>query len=98
MNPDLSIAQALVAAGPAGPKLVARSDDFSLAWEEAALTTAVRFGRRPPGVACPAAVFAVPVGRSHVAVVQAADQLAPDATDPPLGFRFLVLTRRLYEA
>src|SRR5581483_8712692 len=95
MNPDLLIAQALVIADAAGPKVAAKSDDVPFAWEEAARTAAVRFGRRPPGVACPAALFACPVGRAHVAVVQVADQ--PGAP-PPLGFRFLVLSRRLYEA
>jgi hypothetical protein len=104
MNPDLLIAQALVIADAAGPKVAAKSDDFPFAWEEAARTAAVRFGRRPPGVACPAAVFAGPVGRTHVAVVQVADQDSgaeprrSPPIDPPLGFRFLVLTRKLYEA
>ncbi len=98
MNPDLLIAQALVIADAAGPKVAAKSDDVPFAWEEAARTAAVRFGRRPPGVACPAAVFACPVGRTHVAVVQVADQPGPPGGDPPLGFRFLVLTRKLYEA
>lgn len=97
MTPDLAIAQALVIADASGPRVAARSDDFPVAWEEAARTAAVRFGRRPPGVACPAALFACPVGRSHVAVVQVADQ-SPHLPDPPLGFRFLVLTRKLYEA
>jgi hypothetical protein len=97
MTPDLVIAQALVIVDTAGPKVVARSDDFPFGWEEAARTAAVRFGPRPPGVACPAALFACPVGRGHVAIVQVADQ--PSALpDPPLGFRFLVLTCKLYEA
>src|SRR5215213_6561449 len=96
---DLSVAQALVVAGPGGPTVVAKSDDFSPAWEDAALTAAVRFGRRPPGVACPAAVFAVPVGQAHAAVVQVADRPPlSDAADPPLAFRFLVMGRKLYEA
>ena len=95
MNPDLAIAQAVVVADAAGPKVLARSDDFPFAWEEAARTAVVRFGRRPPGVACPAALFACPVGRTHVAVVQVADLPGPGH---PLGFRFLVLARKLYEA
>lgn len=96
MTPDLAIAQAVILADATGPRVVARSDDFPSAWEDAAITATIRFGRRPPGVACPAAVFAVPVGRTHVAVVQVADQAAPP--DPPLGFRFLILSRKLYEA
>jgi hypothetical protein len=95
MRIDLGIAQAVVVVGPGGPAVVARSPDFPFAWEDAALTMAARFGRRPPGVRCPAAVFAVPVGRSHVAVVQVADL---DGPDPPLGFRVLVLGKPLYEA
>jgi hypothetical protein len=95
---DLSVAQAVVVAGPVGPTVAAKSDDFAPAWEDAALTAAVRFGRRPPGVACPAAVFAVPVGKTHVAVVQVADRSGSDAADPPLAFRFLVLGRKVYEA
>jgi hypothetical protein len=104
MKLDLAIAQALVVAEAAGPRVVARSENFPFAWEDAALTAVVRFGRRPAGVACPAALFAVPVGRSHVAVVQVAD-LVPTALDSvsrpsevALGFRFLILGRALYEA
>lgn len=96
MTPDLAIAQAVILTDATGPRVVARSDDFPSAWEDAALIAVVRFGRRPPGVACPEAVFAVPVGRTHVAVVQVADQAAN--SDPPLGFRFLILARKLYEA
>ena len=63
-----------------------------------ALTAAVRFGRRPVGVRCPFALFAAPLGKTHVAVVQVADQVAPEGVEPPVGFRFLVLTRKLYQA
>jgi hypothetical protein len=94
MSADLRIAHALVIADTAGPRTVAKSADFPFAWEDAALTAAVRFGVRPPGVPCPAAVFAVPMGDTHAAVVQVADR--PGAGEP-LGFRFLVVTRRLYE-
>ena len=41
---DLPVAQALVIAGPGGPSVVAKSDDFPAAWEDAALTAAVRAG------------------------------------------------------
>jgi hypothetical protein len=100
MNPDLLIAQALVLLDASGPKVLAKSNDFPFAWEEAVRTAAVRFGPRPPGVVCPAAVFACPVGRTHVAVVQAADlDVGVEShRPPPLAFRFLVLTRKLYEA
>ena len=93
---DLSISQLLVIADAAGPKAVARSTEFPFAWEDAALTACVRFGRRPLGVACPEAIFAVQVGKTHVAVVQVADQPGHDSL--PLGFRFLIFDRKLYEA
>lgn len=93
---DQSIAQAIVIVDGNGPTVAARSADFPFAWEEAALTATVRFGPRPAGMACPEAIFAVPVGRTHVAVVTAAD-LRPGEADTPLGFRFLVLGRALYE-
>ena len=93
---DPGIAQAVAIVGPGGPAVVARSPDFPFAWENAVLTMAARFGRRPPGVACPAAVFAVPVGAAYVAVAQVADLGA--GPDPPLGFRVLILGRPLYEA
>lgn len=104
MRIDLGIEQAIVLTGPGspgGPGVVARSPGFPFAWENASVTAAARFGRRPAGVTCPAAVFAVPVGASHVAVVQVADQPAHSAggvADPVLGFRVLVLGRPLYEA
>jgi hypothetical protein len=96
MRIDLGIAQAVVTVGPCGPAVVARSADFPFAWENAALTMAARFGHRPPGVRCPAAVFAVPVGSAHVAVTQVAD--LGDGPDPGLGFRVLVLGKPLYDA
>jgi hypothetical protein len=90
---DLTISQAVVVSDPSGPTLVAKSDAFPFEREEAVLAVVRGFGTRPPAVAVPAAMFATPLGRGHVAVVQVADQ--PGST---LGFRFLVLTRRLYEA
>lgn len=94
---DLTIAQAVVVSDPSGPVLVAKSDSLPFEWEDAALDVARRFGRRPDGVAVPAAMFAVPFGRGRVAVVQVAD-LPGSGSAPPLGFRFLVLGGPLYEA
>ena len=90
---DLTISQAVVVSDPSGPTLVAKSDAFPFEREEAVLAVFRRYGTRPPGVAVPAAMFATPLGRGHVAVVQVADQPGSN-----LGFRFLILTRRLYEA
>lgn len=86
--PDLTIAQALLAADARGVRVVARSDGFD---EPEAERIAVLFGPRPAGVACPLAQFACPFGKSGVAVVTVADQ--PDGA---LGFRILVLPRDLY--
>ena len=98
MKPDLAIAQCLVIVEASSPRVVARSDDFPPALEDAVLAACDHFGRRPPGVRCPAALFAEPLGKHHVAVVQVTDQGAPAGVDPPLGFRFLVLARSLYRA
>jgi hypothetical protein len=82
---------------PADPVLVARSPGFADAWLAEAERMAADFGSRPPGVACPAAVFARPLDRRHVAVVQVAD-LQSDHPERPagLGFRFLVVPRDAY--
>lgn len=101
MTLDFGIRQALVVSGSDGPQVVGRSADFPFAWENAALTIAARFGRRPTGVKCPGAVIALPLDRGHTAVVQVADLAgysSTDAADPPLGFRFLFLGKPLYEA
>lgn len=97
MAVDLTVQQAIVIVDQNGPSLVARSGEFGFSWEEAMLTITARFGSRPAGVACPEAIFAVPFERKCVAVVTVADQ-EPGRTDTPLGFRFLILGKPLYEA
>jgi hypothetical protein len=92
MIPPLAIPQLLVIRSRSGPELVAWSDE-SLG--ERAKRIAVDFGPRPPGVACPSALFAVRFDKTHVAVVQVAD-LGADGGDPPLGFRFLLVHKDLY--
>lgn len=77
------------------PSVAAKSAGVAFAAEEAALRVAVKFGPRPAGVRCPAAVFAVPLDSARVAVVQVADVPGPG---DPLAFRFLVLGRPLYDA
>ncbi|MCI0455358.1 MAG: hypothetical protein L0Z62_00060 [Gemmataceae bacterium] len=82
---------------PSGPVLVARSPGFLDAWLAEAERMASDFGPRPTGVACPAAVFARPLGKRHVAVVQVADLEIDEPGRPAgLGFRFLVLPRAAY--
>src|SRR5262249_48794917 len=82
-----------------GYRFVARSPGFREEWISEAERICAGFGERPAGVACPAAVFAQPLGRHHVAIVQAADQGMDDAGRPgALGFHFLVLSRDHYRA
>ncbi len=80
-----------------GYRFLGRSPGFRDEWLREAEALCTGFGERPAGVACPACVFARPVGARHVAVVQAADQGLDDAGRPgALGFRLLVLPRLLY--
>jgi len=90
---DLSIAQALLVAEPTGPRVVAKSPDFPFAWEEAAKLIVVRFGAKPADIAVSAELFALPISKTHVAVVQLA-ALPSDV----LAFRFLILGKPLYDA
>lgn len=90
---DFSIQQALLAAEPGGPRTVAKSEGFPFAWEEAARLAVVRFGAKPADTAVSAALFALPVGKTHAAVVQVGD--LPSGV---LGFHFLILGQPLYGA
>src|SRR5262245_26865792 len=95
---DIPVEQALyLRQGAEPPALMARSSGFLDEWLPEAQRLAAGFGERPPGVACPEAVFARPLGKQHVAVVQVAD-LNPDDSGQPraLGFRLLVVPRRAY--
>ena len=93
------IEQAIYGAQDAGGyRFLARSPGFHDAWLPEAQRLCTGFGERPAGVACPACVFAQPLGPKHVAVVQAADQGSDDAGRPgALGFRLLVLPAALYD-
>ncbi len=93
MRPDLAIAQALIHSGPTGPSIIARSANFLPEWDVAATQMCERFGHRSPGVRCQDALFAHPLLRPHVAVVQVAEQ-----GDTELSFRVLILHRKVYEA
>jgi hypothetical protein len=90
-----ALPQAIVLRTTAGPRLAASSPGFPFAHEEGVLRIAVRFGRRPVGVFCPAALFACPLDGRTVAVVQVADRPA-DGPDPPLAFRFVLFDRGTY--
>jgi hypothetical protein len=97
---EIRIEQALYGTdGPGGYQFLARSPGFAEAWLPDAERLCTGFGERPAGVACPGCIFARPLGREHVAVVQVADRGADDAGRPgALGFRLLVLSRRDYAA
>lgn len=81
------------------PTLQARSAGFRDEWRADVEPLLAGFGLPPGGVACPAAVFAQPLGKTHVAVVQASDR--PGGAGPlreELAFHVLVLARADYEA
>jgi GTPase-associated protein 1, N-terminal domain type 2 len=94
----IPIEQALYGSqGPAGYHFLARSPGFHDDWLAEAQRLCAGFGERPAGVACPACVFAQPLGKGRVAVVQVADQGTDDAGRPGvLEFHLLVLTRADY--
>jgi hypothetical protein len=96
--PDVIIEQALYGGQDAGGyRFLARSPGFRDEWLAEAEQLCTGFGERPPGVACPASVFAQPLGKQHVAVVQVADQGTDDTGRPgALGFRLLVIGRAPY--
>jgi hypothetical protein len=92
------IEQALYGSHDAGGyRFLARSPGFRDDWLPEAELLCTRFGERPAGVSCPAAVFARPFAQDQVAIVQVADQGMDDAGRPGLlGFRLLVLPSSLY--
>ena len=65
----ITVEQALYGAFDGGGyRFVARSPGFREEWISEAERICAGFGERPAGVACPAAVFAQPLGRHHVAI------------------------------
>jgi hypothetical protein len=76
---------------------VARSPGFREEWLEEAAGLVVGFGDRPAGVKCPAAVFAHPLGRNQVAVVQVADREPDESGWPVTAFHISTLPQRAYE-
>src|SRR5262249_32597130 len=77
-----------------GYRFLAKSPGFLDEWLPLAERLCTRFGERPAGVRCPAALFALPLGPGYVAVVQVADVGADDAGRPgALGFYLLAVPR-----
>ncbi|MCS6850037.1 MAG: hypothetical protein NZ700_02570 [Gemmataceae bacterium] len=97
--PTITLEQALYGnTDRGGYRFLACSPGFRDDWRPLAERLCAGFGERPPGVACPAAVFAASLGKSHVAVVQVADRGWDDAGRPgALGFHILVLSRADYQ-
>jgi hypothetical protein len=75
------------------PLLQARSPGFADDWLPEVERLLIGFGIRVPGLACPAAVFAQPLGVLHVAVVQVSDRGDAGA----LVYHVLMLPRTDYE-
>jgi hypothetical protein len=96
--PDITIEQAIYGnIGEGGYRFLARSPGFLDEWLAEAQRLCTGFGDRPAGVACPAALFAQPFGRHHVAIVRVADQGTDDAGRPgALAFHLLIVPRVAY--
>ena len=94
----MQIEQALYGTrSPGGYGLLGRSPGFLEEWLEAAERLCTGFGERPAGATCPLAVFALPLVKGQVAVVQVADQGYDDAGRPgALAFRILAVPEQLY--
>jgi len=96
--PETVVEQAIYhRADCAAPELVARSPGFRPEWLEEAAGLVVAFGDRPPGVACPAAVFAYPLGKDQVAVVQVTDRKTTASDRPISAFHFSAIPQKAYE-
>jgi hypothetical protein len=77
------------------PSLQARSAGFADDWLPHAERIVMGFGVRRGNVACPPAVFALPLTKRQVAVVRVADQ--GSGADRLLAFHFLVMDQSAYE-
>jgi hypothetical protein len=97
-RPSLRIEQAIYGDHDVGGyRFLARSAGFLDDWLPLAQRLCTGFGERPAGVLCPAAIFSLPFGARHVAVVQVADQGRDDAGRPgALAFRLLAVPKALY--
>lgn len=90
---EVTIEQALYRRDGAEPaRLLARSPHLEDAWRDEAAGLIAGFGDPLPGSSCPAAVYAHPLGKRHVAVVQVA-QRASSIFD----YHLLVVSEEAYE-
>jgi hypothetical protein len=92
--PDLTFEQALAETGPDALTVVARSPAFAAEWEPEFLRLAAAFGRPPVGEFLPTCLFARPLARGRVAIIQVAAEGQP----PVLRFHCLAVATDLYAA
>jgi hypothetical protein len=85
---DFSIAQAIVE----GDSLRAQSSNFAEAWRDAVIGLCRGFGRPIGEAVCPEALFAKPIGKERVAIVQVAGP--PERIEP--RFRLILISAKLY--
>jgi len=95
---EITIEQALFRReGLENPRLFARSTGFREEWTAEAEWLILGFGDPPAGTSCPAAVYAHPLGKQHVAVVQVAARQADDANHKiTIDYHLLVVPRTAY--
>ena len=79
------------------PRLLARSPGFADDLIAPLSDILTAFGDRPPGIACPGAIFAQPLGAKHVAVVHVRDTSTGPNGWAGLRFHVLALERNHYE-
>src|SRR5438552_14991291 len=98
-RPEIIIEQVLYrSVKPGEHQLLARSAGFRDEWLPEAQRLCAGFGQRPAGAACPSSVFARPLGKSSVAVVQVADLERDSGYAYSLGFRLLIVGKNDYQA
>lgn len=94
------IEQALYGVAPLrGYGFLAASAGFRPEWKAAAEKLCTAYGERPAGVTFPGALFALPLVRGRVAVVEVRDQGTDDLGRPgALVFRVLAVSAAVYRA
>lgn len=78
------------------PRLVAASPGFRQDWLAEAEELVLGFGDRPPGVRCPLAVFAYPMGADSVTIVRVVDRTEAGTEKLGADFLFQVVSRKNY--
>jgi hypothetical protein len=93
---EITIEQALYRRESSNPpRLLARSPGFDDSWLGDSEWLVLGFGDPPPWMSWPSAVYAQPLGKEHVAIVQVAARGKPSQT-LTLDFHLLILPREAY--